>query len=533
MLGTGNSGSLQANYKNVATQSFYVAGYVQDDWRVTPTLSLSLGLRWDIDMPRTERFNRTNYFDPLVATPVSEVIPGVTGGLVFVGVDGRPRTQFDADKNNWAPRFGLSWQFMPKTVLRLGYAHVFGPSQQAAAGTIGTLGFRVDNTWVASVDGITPNDLLRNPYPNGVTSALGAGRGVLTQVGSSIEATTRDIVSPMTRQINVNIQRELPFATLLEVAYVGTRGFNLHRNDEGGLSLNQLDPKLMALGSKLNDKVDNPFYGTPYATGVLAGAKTSRAQLLRPYPQFTNVIPIYSVGASSFYHSLQVSGNKRFSHGLQMQLAYTWAKSIDDGMSHQDSYNIRADRALSDIDVAHRATIMGVYELPFGRGRRFGSGWSKVLDLAIGQWQANGVVTLSTGTPLGISASNNAGIFNMAIRANNNGTSGLKTGPVQDRLTAYFDKSVFSQPAAFTFGNMGPRVADIRNDGMYNWDLSLFKDFQIVERMKLQFRAEALNAFNTPRFSGPNTSVTSSSFGVITSQANAPRQVQLGLKLLF
>jgi hypothetical protein len=533
LLGTGNSGSLQANYKNVATQSFYVAGYVQDDWRVTPTLSLSLGLRWDIDTPRTERFNRTNYFDPLVATPVSEVIPGVTGGLVFVGVDGRPRTQFDADKNNWAPRFGLSWQFAPKTVLRLGYAHVFGPSQQAAAGTIGTLGFRVDNTWVASVDGITPNDLLRNPYPNGVTSALGAGRGVLTQVGSSIEATTRDIVSPMTRQINVNIQRELPFATLLEVAYVGTRGFNLHRNDEGGLSLNQLDPKLMALGSKLNDKVDNPFYGTPYATGVLAGAKTSRAQLLRPYPQFTNVIPIYSVGASSFYHSLQVSGNKRFSHGLQMQLAYTWAKSIDDGMSHQDSYNIRADRALSDIDVAHRATIMGVYELPFGRGRRFGSGWSKVLDLAIGQWQANGVVTLSTGTPLGISASNNAGIFNMAIRANNNGTSGLKTGPVQDRLTAYFDKSVFSQPAAFTFGNMGPRVADIRNDGMYNWDLSLFKDFQIVERMKLQFRAEALNAFNTPRFSGPNTSVTSSSFGVITSQANAPRQVQLGLKLLF
>ncbi|HWR50015.1 MAG TPA: TonB-dependent receptor, partial [Bryobacteraceae bacterium] len=519
LLGTGNSGSLQANYKNVATQSFYVAGYVQDDWRVTPTLSLSLGLRWDIDVPRTERFNRTNFFDPLAATPVSNVIPGVTGGLVFVGVDGRPRTQFDADKNNWAPRFGLSWQFAPKTVLRLGYAHVFGPSQQAAAGTIGTLGFRVDNTWVASVDGITPNHLLNNPYPSGVTSALGAGRGVLTQIGSSIEATTRDIVSPMTRQINVNIQRELRFGTLLEIAYVGTRGFNLHRNDEGGLSLNQLDPKYMELGSKLNEQVANPFYGTAYATGVLAGAKTSRAQLLRPYPQFTNVIPIYSVGASSFYHSLQVSGNKRFSHGLQMQLAYTWAKNIDDGMSHQNSYDIRADRALSDIDVAHRATIMGVYELPFGRGRRFGSGWSKVLDLAIGQWQANGIVTLSTGTPLGISASNSAGIFNMAIRANSNGTSGLKTGPVQDRLTGYFDKTVYSQPAAFTFGNMGPRLPDIRNDGMYNWDLSLFKDFQIIERMKVQFRAEALNAFNTPRFSGPNTSVTSSSFGVISSQA--------------
>ncbi len=533
LLGTGNSGTLQSNYKNVATQSFYLAGYFQDDWRVTPKLSLSLGLRWDIDTPRTERYNRTNFFDPNVATPVSQVIPNATGGLVFVGVNGQPRTQFDRDLNNWAPRFGLSWQLLPKTVLRLGYAHVFGPSQQAAAGTIGTMGYRVDNTWVATVDGITPNDLLRNPYPNGVTSALGSARGVLTQLGSRIEATTRDIVAPRTRQINVNIQRELPFSTLLEVAYVGTRGFNLHRNEEGGLSLNQLPPELMSLGSKLTEQVDNPFYATAFATGVLAGTKTSRAQLLRPYPQFTEIIPIYSVGASSFYNSLQVSANKRFSKGLQMQLAYTWAKNIDDGMSHQDSYNIRADRALSDIDVSHRAVIMGVYELPFGRGRHWGRDWSRLLDIAAGQWQVNGLVTLSAGTPIGISASNNAGIFNQAIRANSNGKSGKLTGPVQERLSAYFDKSVYSQPAAFTFGNMGPRLPDIRNDGMYNFDLSLFKDFQVVERVKLQFRAEALNAFNTPRFSGPDTSVTSSSFGVISSQANAPRQVQLGLKALF
>jgi hypothetical protein len=532
LLGTGSSGSLQANYKNVATQSFYVAGYFQDDWRVTPKLSLSLGLRWDIDTPRSERYNRTNYFDPAAATPASQGIPGITGGLVFVGVDGRPRTQFEADTNNWAPRFGLSWQFLPKTVLRLGYAHVFGPSQQAAAGTIGTMGFRVDNTWVATVDGITPNDLLRNPYPLGVVPATGAALGVMTQFGSSIEATTQDIVSPWTRQLNFNIQRELPFDTTFEVAYVHTRGFYLHRNEEGGLSLNQLDPRLMSLGSQLNEQVDNPFYGK-FSGGVLSGAKTSRAQLLRPYPQFTNVIPVYSVGASSFYHSLQVSGNKRFSKGLQMQLAYTWAKNLDDGLSHQDSYNIRADRALTSIDVAHRAVIAGVYELPIGTGRRWGANWSKPMDLLLGGWQVNGITTLSTGTPLGISASNNAGIFNMAIRANNNGTSGKLTGPVQDRLTAYFNKSVFSQPTAFTFGNMGPQLPDIRNDGMYNWDLSVFKNFRVTETLNVQFRAEALNAFNTPRFGNPNTSVTSSSFGVITSQANAPRQIQFGLKLLF
>jgi hypothetical protein len=155
------------------------------------------------------------------------------------------------------------------------------------------------------------------------------------------------------------------------------------------------------------------------------------------------------------------------------------------------------------------------------------------MDMAIGAWQVNGIATLSTGTPLGISASNNAGIFNQAIRANNNGTSGKLTGPVQDRLLLYFDKTVFSQPTAFTFGNMGPRVSDIRNDGIYNWDLSLFKEFRFLENAKFQFRAEALNAFNTPRFGSPNTSVTSSSFATITSQANAPRQIQFGLKLVF
>lgn len=533
LLGTGSSGQLQANYKNVATQSFYVAGYFQDDWRLTPKLSLSLGLRWDVDLPRTERFNRTNIFDPNVATPASQVIPGITGGLVFVGVGGQPRTQFDPDLNNFAPRFGLSWQFMPKTVLRIGFANVYGPSQQAAAGTIGTMGFRVDNTWVASLDGIRPNDLLSNPYPRGVAPVVGAANGVLTQFGNRIEATTRDIVSPRTRQVNVNIQRELPASTLLEVAYVGTRGYQLHRNDEGGLSLNQLDPQYMSLGSKLNDQVDNPFFGTKFAGGVLASARTSRAQLLRPYPQFTDIIPIYSVGASSFYHSLQLTGTKRYSHGLQMQLAYTWAKNIDDGMSHQNSYNIRADRALSDIDVNHRAVIMGIYDLPFGRGRHFGTDWSRLMEIAIGGWQVNGVATLSAGTPLGFSASNNAGIFNQAIRANNNGTSGKLTGPVQDRLLAYFNKTPYTQPAAFTFGNMGPRVSDIRNDGTYNWDLSAFKNFRLTEKWNVQFRAEALNAFNTPRFSGPNTGVTSSTFGTITSQSNAPRQVQFGLKVLF
>ncbi|HET8549457.1 MAG TPA: hypothetical protein VFL57_15700, partial [Bryobacteraceae bacterium] len=495
-------------------------------------LTLNLGLRWDIDTPRTERYNRTNYFDPNAPTPAAQAIPGLTGGLVFVGVDGRPRTQFPADTNNWAPRFGLSWQLLPKTVFRAGYAILYGPSQQAAAGTIGTMGFRTDNTWVATLDGITPNTYLRDPYPNGFAPTLGSQLGTMTQFGNRIEATTRDIVSPHSQQLNVNIQRDLPGNTVLEVAYVMTRGFHLHRNDEGGLSLNQLDPKHMALGSRLIEQVDNPFYGR-FSGGVLSGRRVSRAQLLRPYPQFTDIIPIYSVGARNWYDSLQVTGNKRFSHGLQFQAAYTWAKNLDEGMAHQNSYDIRASKALSDIDVAHRFIIGYVYELPWGRGRHWGRGWPRALDLALGSWQVNGITTFQTGTPIQITASNTAGIFNLVTRPNNNGRSAKLHGPVHERLNKYFDTSVFSQPLPYTFGNVSPRLPDVRNDGVRNFDISLFKDFMFTERLRLQFRTEALNAFNTPRFGTPANNVTSGTVGVISSQANAPRQIQFGLKLIF
>ena len=148
-------------------------------------------------------------------------------------------------------------------------------------------------------------------------------------------------------------------------------------------------------------------------------------------------------------------------------------------------------------------------------------------------WQVSGISTFQTGTPLGLSASDTAGLYNMKTRANNNGTSGKLSGPVDERLNKYFNTSVFSQPAPFTFGNVSERLPDIRNDGVRNFDLAVHKQFRPVERMLVQFRAEFLNAFNTPRFGGPNTSVTSSSFGQITGQANSPRQIQFGLKLIW
>ena len=536
LLGTGNPNDvlIQA-WKNVAAQSFYLAEYIQDDWRVTPRLTLNLGLRYDLDTPRTERFNRVNYFDPSAPSPLAQVVPGfpdLRGGVVFAGVDGNSRHQYIWDTNNLAPRVGLAYQITPKTVIRAGYAHVFGPSNQGAQGTVGPFGFRVEYPWVTTIDNITPLNLLRNPYPQGFREPPGASEGLLTQAGANLQAPLRDTWTPWTQQWNLNIQRELPGQILLEVAYVGTQGHQLARSTEGGLSLNQLDPKHMALGSQLNQLVPNPFFGI-VNNGVLNQPQVSRAQLLRPYPQFTDIIPLYHGGAISNYNSMQVTVSKRLSHGLQFDSSYTWAKNLDEGNNHQDSYDIANDWSLTDIDLAHRFVMSYIYELPFGRNRHFGSGWSPWLNAIAGGWQFNGITVFQSGTTLALSASNTAGIFNPLTRPNNNGRSGKLDGPVDERLDAYFDKSVYSPPPAFTFGNVSMRLPDIRNDGVRNFDLSIFKEFRVAERVNVQFRTEMLNAFNTPRFGSPNTTVTASAFGVITAQANSPRQVQFGLKILW
>jgi len=535
LLGTGSSGSLIQNFKDVAAQSIYTALYFQDDWRVSRKLTLNLGVRYDLDTPRTERYNRMNYFDPFAVSPLAGKVPGfpnLTGGLVFVGVDGRPRTQYIMDKNNLAPRFGFAYQLNQKTVIRGGFGNIFAISLQQAHGTVGPFGFRSQTPWVSTIDGITPNYRLSNPFPQGFSAPPGASQGLLTQAGANIQAPLRETLTPHSLQWNFNIQRNLPAGILLETAYVGTRGQKLSRNDESGLSLNQLDPKYMALGSQLNQTVDNPFFGI-VNSGVLANPRISRAQLLRPYPQFTDVIPLYSTGASSNYHSLQVSFSKRFSRGYQFEGSYTWAKAIEEGLSHVDSYYIRASRSLASYDIAHRFVVSYIYELPFGRGRRFGANWNKLANAVFGLWQINGFTNYQTGTPLSISANNVAGIFNPRGLANNNGKSGKLTGDIHARLNRYFDTSVFSQPPAFTFGNTQPSSPDIRSPGIRNWDMSVFKEFQIREGWRLQFRAEAFNAFNTVRFGSPNTSVTSNQFGQISTQANSPRQLQFGLKLLF
>ncbi len=534
LLGAGSSGNLYQAWKNVAAQSFYYAGYVQDDWRVTRKLTLNLGLRYDYDQPRTERFNRFNWFDPFVASPLASKFPGLTGGLQFVGVDGHPRYQYIPDRNNWGPRFGLAYQALPKTVIRMGYGHLFGLSPQEAIGTVGPYGFRVENTWQTSADGgLTPLNLLRNPYPAGFRPPPGAADRLLTGIGGPIQAPLQATFTPWSMQWNFTIQQELPSRMLLEIAYVGTRGLQLSRGGEGGFTLNQLPLSQLSLGNRLLDTVENPFF-VPNGPGFFGNRTVARNQLLRPFPQFADVIPLFSSGSSSTYHGLQTTIKKRLSHGLQFEGSYTWSKSIDNGEGgFQDSNRIILSRAVTDLDVPHRFILNFVYELPFGRGRRFGGQAPRLIDTLLGGWMVDGITNYQSGGAFGVSANNVCRCFNQASYANSRGFSGKLEGRAEDRLNRWFDPAAFSQPDQFTIGTMGPRSSDLRNDKIANWDLALSKDFHPVERLRVQFRADFLNAFNHPRFGNPNTSITSSSVGVVTSQANAPRQIQFGLKLLY
>jgi len=534
LLGTG-TGTLTQNFKDVATQSYYLAEYLQDDWRISRKLTLNLGVRYELETPRTERYNRMSYLNLAATSPLAAQVgmPNLDGGLVFVNQNGVGRHQYDWELHKIAPRLGFAYQFDSKTVLRGGFGQIYGPSPQGANGTVGPYGYRVSNTWLSSLDGITPYQSFSNPFPQGFQDPPGYSQGLLTGAGGPIQGPLPNAVTPYTLQWNLNVQRTLPGAITLQVGYVGNRGVQLQRNNETGFDLNQLAPMYMSLGSHLNDLVANPFYGI-VNSGVLATSQISRMQLLRPYPEFTNVYPLYMSGGKSHFESLQTQFTKRMAHGFQLEGSYTWSKVLDDQCcTHQNSYDLSTDWAVTSYDITHRFVVHYIYEFPFGRGRHFGAHAGNALQFVLGGWQFNGITTLQSGTPLAVTASNVAGLGNPTQYANSNGQSPVLTGDVHDRLQHYFNTSVFSQPAAFTFGNASPYISNLRAPYQNNQDWSLFKQFFPRENIRVQFRAELFNAFNRVQFGSPTMSVTSSSFGVISSQANSPRQTQFGLKILF
>ncbi len=218
---------------------------------------------------------------------------------------------------------------------------------------------------------------------------------------------------------------------------------------------------------------------------------------MKAFPQYGTVAQLYRIGATSWYHSFQLKAEKRFRSGLSFLAAYTNSKLMDDhsalsivggDMNHQNIYDRKTDWSISPNDVSQRLVVSYVYELPFGRKKAVGRSWNGSSTRVAGGWQMNGIMSLERGKPITILANNFPNFGSAMLRANNNGHSAKLEGPVQQRLNKYFDTSVFSQPAAWTFGNVGRTLPDVRADGVRNFDLSMFKNFKIVEGKSLQFR---------------------------------------------
>jgi len=544
LAGTPAAGSVTIGPNQILHYQIY-GGFVQDDWKVTPKLTVNAGVRYDYNRPFEETQNRITDFDPDIVSPVQ--VPELTlkGGLKYPGVGGVSRTMFDSDPSNVAPRIGFAFSPVEKTVLRGGYGIFYGPITGGGfnGNAVPNAGFLANTTEVTSLDGATPFNTLSNPFPQGFIQPTGSSQGAATLLGQAVIGSPRNRKTPYAQDWNLDVQQVLAKNLVLDIAYAGNHSIHLVAD----YNANQLPNQYLSLGYNLLAQVPNPFYGT-ITNGPLSGPTVAREQLLLPYPQFTGVTLAGTTffGASS-YNALQVKLEKRYSGGLSFLAAYTWSKLMDNCLSTQtgftggnffepttqDWYNLKANRTLSDFDVPQILSVSASYDLPFGYRKKF-LNHSGITDRIVGGWQLNTIVTAQSGNPFTILVPNtlyNNGNFQFA---NYNGQPVKKHGPAKDRLNEYFNASAFSSPAPFTYGNLPRIFGELRAPGVFNTDLSGIKNFRIYERVTAQFRAEAFNVWNHPQFNFPNYVVAPGvPTGQITSIQNTPRQIQLALKVLF
>ena len=532
LLGTPASGTVTPA-PALAMQTLYYAGFVQADWKVTPKLTVNMGLRYDYEAPRTDRFNQFTNFDSNLAPKVKDV-PGLKGALSFVGVGGESRYQTNPDKNNISPRLGFAWQALSKTVVRGGMGLFYGTMLGVGgAGTnFGVSGFSAVTTMVTSLDGVTPYRYLNNPYPEGLVPATGSSLGAGTLLGQAISATDRGNYVPYSAQWNFDVQRELPGGILLDVGYAGNRGIGFQQDRQ----LNTLPDSALALGDALRAPMANPFFGQ-VGSGILAQRTVTRAQLLRPFQQFDGITSVNNPWANSKYHALQMKAQKRYTKGLTMMGAWTYSKLLDYGIGpfggealggagFQNWNNLRSEWGVSSSDQTHRLVFNAVYDLP-----GFNNSPSALLKRIFGGWQVGGIVSLLSGGPLGVgSAVNNTFSQGGGQRPNWNGVQPAVGTRNPDQ---WLNASVFSNPASYTYGNSPRTFGGTRGDRARNLDLTIGKNIQIHERLRLQFRSEFFNLTNTARFAPPNQAFGNPLFGFVTSQLNQPRIIQFGLKLLY
>jgi hypothetical protein len=538
--------------------------FVQDDWRVTPSLTLNLGLRYEIETALTERNNKSvsgfdfDYVQPIEAQaqaryaalndPVLKAAQpqiNVRGGLMFAGENGTNRL-YRTPKGTFLPRFGFAWELNPKTVIRGGaglFAGFLGqrrgdvfPNGWSQTTTIGLSA----NAFGAPIPRSWDTALISQPILEPVGNANGRQQGL----GQAIDFFNQEPSVSKQLRFQLGFQRELPGGFVLEAVYVGNYGYDIeivkNINALPNQYLNTDNSRTAAMNANnafLTGSVPNPFAGLLPGTS-LNNATIARQQLLRPYPQYGDIRTTNNDG-KSWYNSGQLSLQKRFSKGYTLGIAYTYSR-WEQATEYLNPGDASPTRMISDLDVPHRLAVSGIFELPFGKGRRFLTDASGFLNGVVGGWQLQAVYTYQTGFPVPFGAYNaNTGVTSGDVFYNG-GDVRLDDPTVRQ----WFNTGAFTSILNASANEATPvnhlrtfpyRLDDVRRDSINSIDLSLIKDVPLKGDVRLQLRAEFINAFNQPYFPNPVAGATSASFGQVTAsnQDNYARRAQLGIKVVF
>ncbi|MFN0086402.1 MAG: TonB-dependent receptor domain-containing protein [Blastocatellia bacterium] len=549
LLGVPSSGGI-TRAADYAEQSTTTGIFLHDDWRFNSRLTLNLGLRWEIEGALTERYNRSvSGFDygfvhsfeaaartayarnPTQEVPVDQF--NIRGGLLFAGINGQSRGLYETPKKNFMPRLGFAYKLTDKTVVRGGYGIFFGFLGQRRGDVIQS-GFSLTTPFIPSLNnGLSFVGTLSNPFPNGIQEPVGASQGPSTFLGQSVTFFNPRPLSPYMQRWQVGMQRELIGGLVGEISYVGNRGTHI----EVGRNLNALSNKYLSTSTSrdqaridyLSQNVPNPLAGLmPAAAGaVFRAANIARSRLLVPFPQFDAVNTTTNEGYS-WYHSLQMDLEKRFSRGYTIGASYTFSKFME-ATELLNAGDPRPTEVISSVDRPHRFTVNGIYEIPLGKGRAYLAKTNAVVSRLISGWQVSGIYAYQSGSPVGFGNVIFTGdVANLALPGN------------QQTVARWFNTDAgFNKVAAQQLGSnvrtFPLRFGSVRANPINNYDLSVIKNTEVWESKSLQFRAEFLNAFNHPFFPAPNTNPTVVQFGTVqaSTQDNYPRRIQLTVKFLF
>jgi hypothetical protein len=568
----------------VADKSQETAFFVQDDWKITPKLTLNLGLRYEWSNPYTERFNRSQFSDFAGDSGIN--IPGLGEILGTTTFASSSRRSAPVDRNNWAPRFGFAYQLSPNTVLRGGAGVFYGMNVATNFQYAGTAFRKSAQIKFTKNNYQTQNAFFSDPFPDGLSPAQGTKYGALAEwgFGNGNDLGTNTARNAEIYQWNLGVQRLLPGQIVIGADYSANRSTHLpwagtsstrNRNFLPSAIRDQLvadlnpdhDPENNAVSDFLNGNVANPFQcfftevGEPAsycpATPVFSELDSvynddeiPQINLLRPHPQFDGSfegLPL--LVATSWYHSLQVRFQKRTSHYLSFEGNYTFSKATDDSSSGANAWignlqfdnpqaldNLKAEHGISSNDATHRFTLATIFDIPVGRGRWVGNGMNRIADAIVGGWSLGAFLTLQSGQPIAILMS--SGRLADGNQRPNVICPQLRTGISYDEAARtgdpYLNENCFGDPGDNVLGNAPRHFSNLRSDHIHNLDLSLSKEFSIREDMKLQIRAEMFNTTNTPRFAIPNTAWSlGEGFGKVESTMGNFRKMQFGARFQF